>query len=540
MSEGREMKAVIQHLRTVAMCGKGDGPSDGQLLECFLVRRDETAFTTLVRRHGAMVLGVCQRVLRNVHDAEDAFQATFLVLARKAASVRPRDMVGSWLYGVAYRTALKARTMNAKRRAKERQAGQLPRSESSADEELLAQLDYELNRLPDKYRVPIVLCELEGRSRKEVARLLGVPEGTLSWRLAQAKKMLAKKLSRHGLAVTGGVLAAVMAPGTASAFLRASTVKAALTAGAVPAEVLTLTEGVIKTMLLSKLKITACAAALMMLAGVGATALTHRATAQQPRAETTRTSRPQADELEALRLEIEALRKSLQATRERVRTLEEEVATLKKAERNPARTMPGGGPKGGMPPGPRGTGSGGRPGGPTKGTPPLPDSGSNVPRDNTPGPTSKPYQPGSSSTPSTATPYQPGSRSTPSTATPYQPGSSSAPSTTTPYQWGSSSAPSTTTNPFSQPSDTTAYPKKRESSPDSPRQESSDKRDSSSLPPSGSASRALVEAALQRLRRNPDNAKAIELLEQALKQLKEQKKQKPIGSAGDQAISPGP
>src|SRR5438132_10808010 len=110
------MKAVIRHLRRAALLDPRGGPGDGQLLEAFLGRRDEAAFEALLRRHGPMVLGVCRRVLGNADDAEDAFQATFLVLVRKAATVRPREMVGNWLYGVAYRTAMKVRAMNAKRR----------------------------------------------------------------------------------------------------------------------------------------------------------------------------------------------------------------------------------------------------------------------------------------------------------------------------------------------------------------------------------------------------------------------------------------
>jgi RNA polymerase sigma factor (sigma-70 family) len=320
-----------------------EGPSDSQLLEAFLVRRDEVAFEALLHRHGPMVLGVCQRVLRNVHDAEDALQATFLVLARKASSIRSRQVVSSWLYGVAYRTAMKARVMNARRRTKERQAGERTRPQSPLDEELLEKLDHELSRLPDKYRVPVVLCELEGRSRKESARMLDIPEGTLSWRLAQAKKLLAKRLSRHEMAIPLGVLAVGLSP-----TLRASTLKTVLTTGAIPAQVLALTEGVIKAMLLSKLKVTTCAAALMLLAGVGASGLTYRATAQTPLAKDTLTSRSQTDDLEALRLEIEALRKSLQATRERVKTLEDEVSALKQQRRGPGAGM-GGPPRGGMP-----------------------------------------------------------------------------------------------------------------------------------------------------------------------------------------------
>jgi RNA polymerase sigma factor (sigma-70 family) len=318
------MKTVIRHLRRAALLQEGDSLADGQLLELFLAGRDEAAFEALMRRHGPMVLGVCRRLLRNNHDAEDAFQATFLVLVRKAGSLRSRELLANWLYGVAYRTALKARTMNAKRQAKERHAGAMPHSESSAsgaDEALLEQLDHELNRLPHKYRVPVVFCELEGKSRKEVARLLGVPEGTLSSRLAYAKKLLSTRLSRRGVALSVGAFAAVLSP-----TLRASTLKTVFSAGSVPAQVLALTEGMMKAMFLSKLRITVCAATLMLVAGVGATGLTYRATAQQPAQSpaygAARDNRPQADDLEALRLEIESLRRELRAMSVRVKELE--------------------------------------------------------------------------------------------------------------------------------------------------------------------------------------------------------------------------
>ncbi len=344
------MKTVIRHLRRAALLHEGSGPTDSQLLESFLSRREGAAFEALLRRHGPMVLRVCRRVLGNAHDAEDAFQATFLVLVRKAGSLRSRELLANWLYGVAYRTAMKARAMNAKQRAKEKQASETPRSEASADEELLARLDHELSRLPDKYRVPLVLCELEGRGRKEVARLLGLPEGTLSWRLAQAKKILARRLSRYSTVAVAALLSGEATSTCLSPALRASTVEAALTAGTVPVKVLALTEGVLKAMLLTKLKVTVCFGALMLLTGLGATGLTYRATAQPPkqgvgygvpsagRAE----SRPQADDLEALRLEIEALRKSLQATRERVKALEGEVSALKGQRGGPAGMMGGG------------------------------------------------------------------------------------------------------------------------------------------------------------------------------------------------------
>ena len=272
------MKTVIRHLRRAAILQEGDILADGQLLELFLAGRDEAAFEALMRRHGPMVFGVCRRLLRNTDDAEDAFQATFLVLVRKAGSLRSRALLANWLYGVAYRTPMTTRAMTARRRAKERNANAIPHSETSAsraDEALLEQLDYELNRLPDRYRIPLVFCELEGRSRKEVARLLGVPEGTLSSRLAYAKRLLAKRLSRFGATLSLGAFATVVSP-----TLRASTLKTLFSAEAVPAKILSLTEGVMKAMLLTKLKITVCAATLMLLAGVGARGLNSRATAQ--------------------------------------------------------------------------------------------------------------------------------------------------------------------------------------------------------------------------------------------------------------------
>ncbi len=185
---------LLDQLRRVALQGAGERRTDGQLLEHFIAERDEVAFEMLLKRHGPMVLSVCQRVIGNPHDADDAFQATFLVLVRKAASVRPREAVGNFLYGVAYRTALEARGRIARRRAKETSLVNVPPPESKPSEpwhELRPLLDRELSRLSEKFRLPVVLCDLEGRSRKEVARQLAIPEGTLSSRLATARKKLA-------------------------------------------------------------------------------------------------------------------------------------------------------------------------------------------------------------------------------------------------------------------------------------------------------------------------------------------------------------
>jgi RNA polymerase sigma-70 factor (ECF subfamily) len=274
------MSRLIHWLRGAVPVRDGTEITDGQLLERFVQSRDEAAFGALVRWHGPMVLGVCRRVLRSDADAEDAFQATFLVLVHKAASVVPREMVGNFLYGVAYRTALKAKARAAKRRAREKQVAEMPEPEVPSDSwrDLRPLLDQELSRLPDKYRVPVVLCHLEGRTQKEVARQLGWPEGTVAVRLMRARILLAKRLARHGLALSTGSLALLFAQNTASALpapLVVSTVKAAAwvaagqaaAAGPVTAEAAALTKGVLQAMFLTKLKTALVLVLVVTLAG---------------------------------------------------------------------------------------------------------------------------------------------------------------------------------------------------------------------------------------------------------------------------------
>jgi RNA polymerase sigma-70 factor (ECF subfamily) len=246
--------------------GNGSG-EDRELLERFVQGRDETAFAALLRRHGPMVLGVCRRVLANEHDAEDAFQATFLVLARKAASIGLRDRIGNWLHGVAYRTAIKARSVNRLRRAREQEAAtrQLDHRPDEGLQQLLAVLDEEINRLPKRYQAPIVLCELQGRSIQEAAAALGCPAGTLASRLARGRKLLARRLAHR---MGGGTPAATITQFLSLAVLSptpsAATVQGALScvgqagAGAmVSANVLSLAQGTWRSMMLTKLKITA-------------------------------------------------------------------------------------------------------------------------------------------------------------------------------------------------------------------------------------------------------------------------------------------
>jgi RNA polymerase sigma factor (sigma-70 family) len=174
--------------------------SDRHLLEQFTRRRDETAFAALVQRHGSLVLGVCRRVLQDLHDAEDAYQATFLVLVRKAGSIAKPDLLANWLCGVAYRTARKAQTKAARRRHHERRAisrsmvNHLP---EAASRELRAVLAEELARLPDKYRAPLVLCDVEGLTHEEAAQQLAWPIGSMSARLARGRKMLRDRLTNR-------------------------------------------------------------------------------------------------------------------------------------------------------------------------------------------------------------------------------------------------------------------------------------------------------------------------------------------------------
>jgi RNA polymerase sigma factor (sigma-70 family) len=278
------LSKVIERLRGVLDKQIPAGLGEGELLRRYVQHRDESAFTALVRRHGPMVMGVCRRVLHDPHDAEDAFQATFLVLVRKAATLRSPELLANWLYGVAYRTALEAKTAAARRRAKE--AKVVPRT-STADAwtDLLPALDQELDRLPEKYRAVVVLCDLEGKTRKEAAGQLGWPEGTVASRLAGARVLLAKRLARHGVAVAGGTLGALLSgrvSGCVPDSLVASTVEAAtllaagraMAAGAVPA--VALAEGVLKRMLLRKLKVVPVMLAVALLLGLGIGGLTVR------------------------------------------------------------------------------------------------------------------------------------------------------------------------------------------------------------------------------------------------------------------------
>ena len=284
---------VVPPNRLASLFGRTE-PTDGQLLTTFIEHRDGNAFATLVGRHGPMVWGVCRRLLP-AHDAEDAFQATFLVLVRKATTVAPRDMVGNWLYGVARQTALQARRTAARRMAREANVGRTPEASVADDDlgrELEPILDEELSRLPDHYRGVLVLCDLEGLTRKETAVRLGVPEGSVASRLARARAMLAKRLNKRGVAVTTLALTALLSQQTranAPPWLAMETIDAAAAyaagrtiVGLTSGKVVPLADGVLKAMFMKKLKLaTLVLAASAILGGVGAGGLLAQAPSDQ-------------------------------------------------------------------------------------------------------------------------------------------------------------------------------------------------------------------------------------------------------------------
>ncbi|AGA25937.1 RNA polymerase sigma factor, sigma-70 family [Singulisphaera acidiphila DSM 18658] len=275
--QGRTIQAQIQ---TLFNEGVTAGLTDGQLLERFTTRRGpaaEQAFASLVERHGPMVLGACRKILRDDHQAEDAVQATFLVLAHKGGSLWVQDSLGPWLHRVACRIAVRAKIAKNRSDDAERSVAESPRSHSdNKGPDLLGQaLHEEIDRLPAIYRVPVVLCGLEGRTYEEAARHLGCPVGTVKSRLARGRLRLRKHLARRGLDTPAGLLAVMPTPNstktTVPIVLADSLVQTAMriatgttTVGAVPTSVATLTEGMMKMM--SRSKLACCVGALV---GVG-------------------------------------------------------------------------------------------------------------------------------------------------------------------------------------------------------------------------------------------------------------------------------
>jgi RNA polymerase sigma factor (sigma-70 family) len=286
MAKG-QLGTVLRQIRQLSGAQAHADLTDGQLLRRFVGHRDEAAFAALVERHGGLVLGVCRRVLLHEQDAEDAFQAAFLILARKSTAIRKIESMASWLHGVAQRTAMNLRK-SAMRRRKHEQATAQSAAESpvagAALKELQALLDAEVARLPDRYRAPFVLCCLEGKSRPEAAHDLGWKLGTVSSRLSRARQRLKQQLTRRGVVLSAALCATALADNVAAAAvpptLASSTTKAALhfaagklAVGFISERTAALTEGVLRAMFVSKLKKTGLVLALALtlaLGGLGA------------------------------------------------------------------------------------------------------------------------------------------------------------------------------------------------------------------------------------------------------------------------------
>jgi RNA polymerase sigma factor (sigma-70 family) len=307
-----QLSSVMRHIRKLAGMPGSRNQTDGQLLERFTVAQDEAAFETLLQRHGPMVLGVCRRLLANPHDAEDAFQATFLVLVCKAGSIAKRESAGSWLHGVAHRIALRAKVRTERQRTRTMPLADLP-DEASADipavadrRELCAALDEELNRLPEKLRAPLVLFYLEGKSRHEAAQQLSWPEGTFQRWLARARELLHSRLVRRGLTLSAALSAAELSTSGATAavptVLTAATIKAAVliaagkgaAAGPVSAQAVALTKAALHALFLTKLKIATAFMLLVGFAGLGAGMVTQQVLAQRQSEVSTKAEMPRA------------------------------------------------------------------------------------------------------------------------------------------------------------------------------------------------------------------------------------------------------
>ena len=281
--------SLVRQIGTLFEGGCSAGLSDRQLLERFTARgepADEAAFAAMVARHGPMVLGVCRRLLGDHHHAEDAFQAVFLVLARRARSIRDPDLLGTWLYGVALRTARKARARLVRRRHTEEE-GAVDRPEARSavqatqmlERELAEALHREIDCLPGVFRVPVVLCYFEGLTLDEAAHRLRWPAGTVRSRLARARDKLRRGLTRRGIVLPAAALAAVLDARPVSAALSSSlcdiTARAAVdfmakpaAAGTLSTPAMALAQAVLRSMLLHKLKLTVVT---LLLLGAGAT-----------------------------------------------------------------------------------------------------------------------------------------------------------------------------------------------------------------------------------------------------------------------------
>jgi RNA polymerase sigma factor (sigma-70 family) len=272
----RPMHAVLSYLRRLSGTADVGDLTDGQLLERFVREGDATAFETLMHRHGPLVLSVCRSVLRHEQDAEDAFQATFLVLVRRASAIGKRESVSSWLYGVAFRIAVRAKAATVRRKNHEQPGVEMIAAESPAGvhpHEMALPLHEEVNRLPEKYRSPIVLCYLQGKTREEAAQELGWTPGTVKGRLERGRDLLRSRLTRRGLSFSSGGMAVLLSANVASSAVPAVLLEATLTAargGPLAGSVAALTKGMLQTMFWTKLTTTAGIMLALALAMTGA------------------------------------------------------------------------------------------------------------------------------------------------------------------------------------------------------------------------------------------------------------------------------
>jgi RNA polymerase sigma factor (sigma-70 family) len=352
--------AVLEQLNRVFNHGTVIGLPEGKLLERFVAEGDETAFAALVTRHGPMVLGVCRRILRDDHAVEDAFQATFLILVRRAGAIKNGEQVGHWLHGVAHRVAARARAQAAYRSAHETTSQKVVelRPDSADDEvgrrDMRAVLDEELARLPNSLRSPVVLCYLEGLTHDEAAAQLRWPVGTVRSRMARARDLLRERLVRRGFATDGAALSAALASQPVPVTLIDSTVQASLAfatkqataASVVSAAVTTLAEGVLHTMMISNFKILGAAALAGVLAIGGARTMARQfgAMSADPqsapsasKASDRRTDLLKSvDKIDDLLDDVERRNRDLQTE---LRALRKEIVALRSAELNSIGTI---------------------------------------------------------------------------------------------------------------------------------------------------------------------------------------------------------
>jgi RNA polymerase sigma factor (sigma-70 family) len=334
---------ALEGLNRVFNLGTVAALSEGDLLEQFITKADDTAFAALVSRHGPMVLGVCRRILRDEHDVEDAFQATFLVLVRRASSIRDRGLVSNWLYGVAHRVAVRAKA-NAARRHRHEQTGIAldPAGDHKPPlDDLAAILDQELSRLPESLRAPVLYCYLEGLTHDEAALKLGCPVGTVRSRMSRARALLERRLTRRGVSATSMAMIPTFALQHVSESLVDSTVRAVMGAAARKTGASLLAKGVLTAMLISRVKIIATAIVLGVVTLVGAGAVAQQLSESKPVPDPADSKAQLTQSLAKIQDEEAALKAKLVKVSEQKRALQLRLAELIGSEQSePDRVKP--------------------------------------------------------------------------------------------------------------------------------------------------------------------------------------------------------